>query len=179
MKRILTIIIVAGCMLVCALPAMAQRPGKMFSAGFGIEGGAPLNDAKDAYSFTFGATARVAVHAGPGFATFTTGGIMFVAKNIDQSNLKATVQIPFKAGYKYIFLDHFFVMGELGYSALETYYDNGNGDATLAHTSTGGFTYAPSAGVQFRAMELALRYETVHANSANLSYLALRLGFNF
>src|SRR5882724_2140815 len=142
MKKIFTMVFTAG--LLCAfVPSMAQKSGKLVSVGFGIETGIPVGTASDAFNFNFGATARVSVHAGPGFATFTTGGIVLIAKNLEQSySLKAGVQIPFKAGYKYVIANHFFVMGELGYSIFKSYYDVGD-DSHLASTSSGGFTYAP------------------------------------
>jgi len=158
---------------------MAQKPGKLISVGFGLEAGVPVNKTtSDAFNFNGGMTARVSVHAGPGFATFTTGGIVFIPKNLDAYSLKASVQIPIKAGYKYIFERHFFVMGELGYSVFKTYYDDGQ-NSNLQSTSEGGFTFAPSIGLQFRVTELALRYESIHLSGGNVNYMAFRVGFNF
>lgn len=181
MKPIYSILF-AICLLSFVVPAAAQRPGKLFSFGFGLEGGAPLNDAANTYNFSGGATFRFSLHAPHGFVTFTTGGIAFMVKDVENQNLKTTTQIPFKIGYKYIFMRHFFAMGELGYSALTSYYDNGDG--SVSHVGAGGFTYAPSVGIQFRVMELALKYENVSVSNSNfgtgnLSTLGLRLGFNF
>ncbi|MBS1596870.1 MAG: hypothetical protein JST75_01495 [Bacteroidetes bacterium] len=178
MKKIFTMIF--GVVLMCmALPSMAQREGKLVSVGFGIEPGIPVGSAADIFNFNMGFTARVSVHAGPGFATFTSGGIVMIPKNIDQNNsFVAGVQIPFKAGYKYIIARHFFVMGELGYSIYKSYYDSGS-NSNLASTSTGGFTYAPSIGVNFGVTELALRYESINLSGDRVDYMGLRIGFNF
>jgi hypothetical protein len=158
---------------------MAQKPGKLVSVGFGIETGIPVSNTLDAFNFTFGMTARVAVHAGPGFATFTTGGIVYVPKSLQESSsARAGLQIPIKAGYKYIFVRHFFVMGEVGYSVFKTYYDNGQNDQIYS-TSTGGFTFAPAIGVQFGVTELALRYESMRIEGRNADFVGFRVGFNF
>jgi hypothetical protein len=177
MKKIFTLLFTV-CLLGCMLPAMAQKPGKIFSAGFGLEAGIPLGDARTAFNATGGVTARFALRAGPGYATFTTGAIVFAPKNLYyDENLKASVQIPFKAGYKYSIIPHLFVMGELGYSSFQTYYDDGNDD--IAHTSTGGFTYAPAVGAEWGVFEVSLRYESVHVSGGNVSYVGARCGFNF
>jgi hypothetical protein len=175
--RLLTLLIMIVAFFVCSGSAMAQKPGKFFSIGFGFEAGKPLNSAASVYDFTGGLTVRISLHAGPGFATITGGGIVFVPWEISEQNLKAAVQIPIKGGYKYIFLRHFFVMGELGYSLFRYYTEGTNNN--LVTTRTGGFTYAPSVGVQLGIIELGLRYETIQLNTGDLSYLGLRLGFNF
>jgi len=178
MKKIFTMVFTV-CFLCIVLPSMAQKPGKLISVGFGLEAGVPINKTTaDVFNFNGGVTARFSLHAGPGFATFTTGGILFIPKNADVNSLKASVQIPIKAGYKYIFVRHFFVMGELGYSVFNSYYGSGQ-NSNLHSTSTGGFTFAPSLGLQFRVMELALRYESIQLSGGNLDYLGFRVGFNF
>lgn len=176
MKRLLTIMLV-GAMLCAAAPAFAQREDKFFSAGFGLEGGLPLGNTSNYYNFETGVTARFALHVGPGFATFTAGGIILPAKSLPESDLKAAVQMPFKFGYKYPLVGPLFVMGEIGYSSFLLYYDNGTQD--YQHTSTGGFTYSPAVGVNLGVTELSMRYESVILNGGNLSYLGFRAGFNF
>jgi hypothetical protein len=164
-------------LLACSLQSNAQKPGKLFSVGFGLEGGAPVNNAATAYSFTAGMTLRFSLHAGPGFATLASGWNAFIPMNIAGNSSNLAVQIPIKAGYKYIFAGRFFVMGEMGYSSFHYYYDNGDG--TVSSASSGGFTYAPSVGVQFGVMEIGVRYETIALKAGNISYVGFRLGFNF
>ncbi len=179
MKKIFTLLF-TGILLSCVLPAMAQKPGKMFSAGFGIEGGWPVGDLKNSYGGYGGVTARFALRAGPGFATFTTGGILFAPKDVYNDYVKIAVQVPFKAGYKYIFLRHLFVMGELGYSSYITYYNDGDSyEDDIKHSSTGGFTFAPTVGAQWGVFEVGLRYESTHVDGGNASYVGVRAGFNF
>jgi hypothetical protein len=160
----------------CAAKANAQKETKKFSVGFGLEGGTPLGDAKTAYKFTGGLTVRFAYHAGPGFVTLTSGAVLFYPKSDQGDNTKASLQIPIKAGYKYIFYKPFFIMGELGYSSFKIYYDDGG---NVASHSSGGFTYAPTVGVNFNAFEAGIKYEATSLSGGTISNLSLRLGFNF
>ena len=178
MKKIYTLIF--GAALLCvALPSLAQKDGKLVSVGFGIETGLPVAKAADVFNFNLGFTGRVSVHAGPGYATISSGGIIMIPKKLEQSNsIKAGVQIPIKGGYKYIFLERFFVMGELGYSIFKSYYDTGD-DSHIVSTSSGGFTYSPSIGFNLGVSELALKYESIALDGGHINYLGFRAAFNF
>ena len=70
----------------------------------------------------------------------------------------------------------FFVMGELGYSSFKIYYD---ANGTVASNSSGGFTYAPTVGVNFNAFEAGIKYEATSVSGGTFSNISLRLGFNF
>ncbi|MEO7049401.1 MAG: outer membrane beta-barrel protein, partial [Ferruginibacter sp.] len=149
MRKSFLLIIISTCFFIaCATTAMGQKENKSFSVGFGLEGGLPLGDIKDAYKFDGGLTIRLSYHVGPGFATLTTGALAFLPKSDLGDNTKATLQIPVKAGYKYVFSKPFFVMGELGYSSFKVY-SGSNGE--VVSSNVGGFTYAPSVGVNFKA----------------------------
>ncbi len=174
MKKTLIVFLMASLCLV--IKANAQKESKTFSAGFGLEGGLPLGDAKTAYNFTGGITVRFAYHAGPGFVTLTSGVVLYGPKSDQGNATKASLQIPVKAGYKYVFYKPFFVMAELGYSSFKIYYDNGG---TVASNSTGGFTYAPTVGVNFNVFEAGIKYEATSVSGGTLSNISLRLGFNF
>jgi len=163
--------------LVAAASAKAQRDNKPWSIGFGLEAGTPLGTTGNGYTVTGGATLRFSYKLGPGFATISSGARLYYPKKVTGEQTKAALQIPVMAGYKYIFMKHLFVMGELGYSSFRYYYGDGNGG--LAHSSTSGFTYAPSAGVQFGAFEAGVKYEGIALSGGTLSDLSLRLGFNF
>lgn len=176
MKLIFSTILLA-CLALASFTASAQKLTKKFSVGFGLEGGLPTGDAKDAFNFTGGLTLRFSYHEGPGFITFAIGGIAFIPKSFEGEDTKAGLQIPFKAGYKYIIGDHFFVMGEVGYSSFKYFYSDEDGN--LVSTKDGGFTFAPGAGVQFNALEVGLRYESFSIKGGNISYLGFRVGFNF
>jgi len=170
---------VAFCSLLLSvcISAKAQKEGKSFSAGFGIEAGIPVGAATTAYHFTGGLGIRFSYHAGPGFVTLSSGAIAYVPKSGEGKSTKASLQIPIKAGYKYVFHKPFFVMGEIGYSSFRVYYAGvGN---NIASNSSGGFTYAPSAGVTFNAFEVAIKYEGTSLTGGSLSTFGVRLGFNF
>jgi hypothetical protein len=160
-----------------SLSVSAQKENKTMSIGFGLEAGIPVGDIKNSYNFDGGVTLRFSYKAGPGYATFTTGVIGFAPKKGQGDETKAALQIPFKAGYKFIFAKHLFVMGEMGYSVYRYYFKDGNGD--LAHASTGGFTYAPSIGANFGVIEIGIKYEGIAISGGTVSDFGVRLGFNF
>jgi len=176
MKNIITIAL-AAFLLTISLSSQAQRPGKTWSAGFGVEAGIPTGNAGNAYTLAGGLSGRFSLLAGPGYATITAGWNVFVPKDIYGQNPQVALQIPIKAGYKYIIADHFFVMGELGYSMFTSYQNDYYGNAVSS--STGGFTYAPSVGVQFGVMEIGVRYESILVKNDDISFVGFRLGFNF
>lgn len=179
MRKSITACILATCLMFFFTNISAQNLTKKFSFGLGFEGGFTMGDAKDSYPNNGGLTLRLAFHAGPGFATLTSGALAFFPKSFkDEDNLKAGVLIPVRFGYKYIIQDKFFVMGELGYGNFKQFYKDDESDG-VASTSEGGFLYAPSAGVQFGKFEAGLRYESVSLNGGSLSSFGARLGFNF
>ncbi len=157
--------------------ANAQKMSKTFSFGFGLEGALPLGDAKEGFSFAPGLTVRASYKVGPGFATLTSGGLIFLPKSIDGEELKASIQIPVKAGYKFIFKDHFFAMGEIGFSRFNTYFTGM--DDTIHKIGQTGVTFAPTVGFQAGALEIGLRYERTNFKNGDLSTAGVRLGFNF
>lgn len=177
MKKFQLFLIFGTLSIFCASNAVAQNLSKDFSFGFGLEAGLPTGDVKEAYNFAGGLTLRLSYHAGPGFITLTSGGIAFIPESFEGEDVKAGLLIPVKAGYKYIIQDRFFLMGEVGYGSFKQYYSDENNE--LASVSNGGFAFAPSAGVQFNAFEIGLRYESVSMPEGSLSFLGLRLGFNF
>lgn len=174
-------IVIAGAMSIACtiftITAHAQKTDKKLSFGFGIELGLPLGDFKELYSVAPGITARAAYKVGPGFVTLTSGALVFVPKNFEGEDLKAGLQIPVKAGYKFIFKENFFAMGEVGFSRFKYYYVDYNGD--LASTGETGATFAPTIGYQAGAFELGLRYEITRFDGANLNAALVRIGFNF
>lgn len=156
--------------------ATAQKDKKPFSVGFGFEAGKPLSNASASYKSVIGITIRFAYHTGPGFLTLTTGGAAWLPKSGLGKSTKASLQIPVKAGYKYVFHKPFFVMGELGYSSFKVYYSS---NGSVASNSAGGFTYAPTVGVNFQSFEAGIKYEATSISGGNFSNIGLRLGFNF
>ena len=170
------LILLAGICTLCLAKTMAQKETKKFSVGFGIEGGIPVGPPSDLYQVALGLTVRFSYHVGPGFVTLTGGGIGYDPKTIVVGQKKKVgLQIPVRAGYKYIIQHHFFVMGEVGYSEFKSYYgDNGE----LLSTTQGSFIAAPTVGVQFNAFEAGLRYG-IDFRSGGGGLFGVRLGFNF
>ncbi len=166
------------------LQAQSDKP---FSFGFGFEGGPVVGDKgmKEGFGFQGGLNLRFSVKAGPGYITFTPGGMVVIPKKIDE-DVKVGTSIPLKLGYKYNFASKFFVMAEGGYSIYsfyaasideETDYEN----IRSSKYSTGGFTWAPTIGVDLGKLELGLRYEStlLKKEKSTISLASLRVGFNF
>lgn len=162
----------------------AQKSGKSFSFGFGLEGGQFLGDAnfKEAFSTEAGLSLRFSVKAGPGYVTLSPGARLVIPKSLSEDDIKVGSHIPVRLGYKYIFAEKFFVMAEAGYSRYTFY------SADIEHESDeiikengSGFSYAPSVGVNLGKFEAGIRYEAASLKDfdAKASLLGLRLGFNF
>ena len=187
MKKLLTIICTINLSML-SLETIAQKETKKWSIGFLSEIGLSQGEIANTFKFSTGASLRFSYHAGPGFATLSAGGIAYIPKNLlsdvfDTSSsslnkLKVGLQIPIKAGYKFIFKNHFFVMAEIGISSYNYYYTDAKGDGQSIKYK-GCFTFAPSAGFQFNALEIGFKYETFQANGESVSNIALRSGFNF
>src|ERR1700689_5240639 len=174
MKRkifVITISLIA----ICATNAVAQKETKQRSVGFGIEIAVPTGNISKLYSIAAGLTIRYSYHVGPGFATLTTGLLGYAPKTNEDGPKKAAIQIPVRAGYKYIIQQHYFIMGELGYSYFKYYYSS-NGD--IASANRNSMTFAPSAGFQFNAFEIGVRYG-VNITNSDGGLFAVRIGFNF
>ena len=172
MKKTVILIFVISAL---ATSGFAQKETKSFSAGFGFEAGVPTGNISNAFNSLFGLTVRFSYHAGPGFITFTTGGIALGPKKIEGQPTKVGLEIPVKFGYKYIIQHHFFVMGEMGYASFKSYYGY---QGSVLSTTSGSFVAAPAAGFQVNTFEASLRYEIISSNGGG-GLLALRLGFNF
>lgn len=168
------LILFAGICTLCLTKTMAQKETKKFSVGVGIEGGLPTGPISDVYKFGLGLSIRFSYHIGPGFVTLTGSGIGYDPKKIAGQPEKVGLQIPVRAGYKFI-VHHFFAMGEVGYSEFKSYYGS-NGE--VLSTSQGSFIAVPAVGVQFNAFEAALRY-IADFRSGGGGLFGVRLGFNF
>jgi hypothetical protein len=164
--------------------AKAQRndPDKSFSGGFGIETGLITGDQnfKTVFSSEFGLSGRFAFKVGPGWITLTPGGTVVIPKsfNEDDEDISVGTHYFVKAGYKYIFLEKMFVMGEVGYGSYTIYNANSNNDDIVKSTS-GGICFAPTIGANFGTFELGLRYEVTKITDGSAGMLGLRLGWNF
>lgn len=150
--------------------------GKKFKVGLGVEGALPVGVMGDAYSVGAGLSLRFLYKITPQFgATFTTGGIAFIPKDLNNlnSDSKATLNIPVKLGGRYKFTDKFYGIMEAGVTHSIIYYEDANGN--LAHLTGNSFTYAPGIGVLLGGFDASLRYEGYE----NAGFIGLRLGFFF
>ena len=151
--------------------------GKKFKINLGVEGALPMGDLKNGYSFGAGLTLRFLYKVTPQFGvTFTTGAIGFAPKDLN-ANAKVLLNIPFKAGGRYMITNNFYGLAEIGMTQSMMYFTDQQGK--ISHISSNAFTYAPSIGVILGGLDASLRYETMSKNGASSSFLALRLGFFF
>jgi hypothetical protein len=171
MKKKMTFILVAS---LCVLTAQAQKETKKFSVGFGFEAGIPNGNLANLYTSAIGMTVRFSWLAGPGFVTLTGGAIAYPPKTIVGVPAKAGLQIPVRAGYKYIIHHHFFLMGEAGYSDFNTYFGS---KGNIVSKSSGAMLVAPSIGFQANAFEIGIRYDLFSNSTGGVA--GVRLGFNF
>ena len=183
MKKVVLLFVIALSTLYVT-QGYAQKNGKVFSFGFGFEGGPVVGDAnvKDVFSSEFGLSLRFAYKAGPGYVTFTPGALLVMPKSISEEDIKIGSHIPLKLGYKYIFAEKFFVMGEAGYASYTVYAADVTSETDeIVKEKDGGFTFAPSVGVNLGKFEAGIRYETTRLKDfdTRISLLGLRLGFNF
>jgi hypothetical protein len=156
------------------LAVRAQKETRKWSFGIGLEGGIPTGPLTDLYSVATGGTVRLSYHAGPGFATLTSGLIGYIPKTLGSLDARAGMQIPVRAGYKYILQHHLFVMGEVGYAEFVTYYGV-NGD--VAHKTEGEMIFAPSVGYQVKKLEAGLRLDAFSNHGG--AVVGIRVGLNF
>jgi len=161
-----------------SIQTKAQKESKKFSIGVGFEAGLPTGNDSKYYGSALGATVRFSYHAGPGFVTVTSGMLGYFPKNSAKNTVitYSGYQIPIRAGYKYIFLHHFFAMGETGYSIFNSF-ERDTDTYTNTRTVSRSFTAAVSAGVQFGVFEAGIRYGFNLSRTNGL--LGARIGLNF
>lgn len=175
MKKLsIMVIVMLAALSTTRLYAQKTDDYKKFSLGLGLEAGLPLTGLNTFYSVGVGGTLRATIGLDKMSAvTVTSGVIVFIPKDLNGANLKAQVNIPIKGGYKYMFSEHFYGIGEAGVTIAKVYANAGNGQVVSA-TGT-EFTYAPGIGVQFGGFDTSLRYEGYSGSG----FLGLRVGFNF
>lgn len=146
---------------------------KKIRIGLGLEAGLPMG-AMDYYQYAGGASFRVAVALNEKSAvTATTGAIAFVPEPIPNVDMKASINIPIKAGYKYMLSNKIYGLGEAGTTITKTYAVGPTGQVISASGSS--FTYSAGIGAHALRLDTSLRYE----GYSNGGFLGLRIGFNF
>jgi hypothetical protein len=175
MKKLFTMVIVMLAGLATTTAYAQDGDYKKFSLGLGLEAALPVGNLGNAYSFGAGATIRATIGIDESSAfTITSGAIAFLAKDLGGGyKLKTQINIPIKAGYKYMLSDNFYAIGEAGITIAKSYASNGNGGTVSASGSS--FTYAPGLGLKLGAVDLSVRYE----GYSGAGFIGARLGFNF
>jgi hypothetical protein len=176
----------SGSLIVCfflfSVSTNAQKyTTKVFSGGFGIEGGLPSGSAETGMKGSFGVDVHFGFRAGPGFVTLTGGVNGFLGAGNDQGRYYSDDYsggiFPVRVGYKHFFQRHVFIMADAG---LQKYFvSRGNGDGRNENVNGIGFTYCPSVGAQFGVFEISFKYEVFEVNGGNISNAAIRLGLDF
>jgi hypothetical protein len=176
MKIKFTLVLVMLFALTATTKMYAQsKDYKKVRIGLGLEGAVPVGAFGTGYNVGAGATFRVAVALNETSAiTATTGAIAFIPKSITGVNSKAQLNIPIKAGYKYMLGDSFYGLGEAGFTLAKAYYANPV-TGSLASVSSTEFTYSVGVGTHLGAFDPSIRYE----GYSGAGFIGLRLGFNF
>jgi hypothetical protein len=174
MKKILTLAFLG----MLSFSAFSQK-GTSFSVG--LEAGMPMGTFGDGNKLGLGGSVKAAFPAGDkGAFTASAGYISFGAKDVvipaitfggvvimpEQTISGASfATIPVKVGYRYMLSDAFSVEPQVGYTS---------------YTGGGAFTYAAGVGYKFSdALDLGVRYESLSATGASLSFIGFRLGYSF
>ncbi|MES2378393.1 MAG: outer membrane beta-barrel protein [Bacteroidota bacterium] len=174
MKTKFTLVLVMLFALTATKMYAQTKDVKKLRIGLGVEGALPVGAWSSGYNIGAGATLRIAYALNETSAiTATTGAIAFIPKSITGVNTKASLNIPIKAGYKYMLSDSFYGLGEAGFTIAKSYYPTGTG--SLASVSSTNFTYSVGVGTHLGAFDPSIRYE----GYSGAGFIGLRLGFNF
>lgn len=174
MKKIITVAVIA-CMTLSTIQVSAQEKSyKKVRLGMGLETGLPVGDLSTAYTFGAGGSFRLAVALSEKAAvTATAGAMAFIPKSISGVDLKAQLNVPIKAGLKYMLSGKIYTLGEAGATIARIYYPTSSGQ--LQSVSSTEFTYAANIGAQLGRFDASLRYE----GYSSAGFIGLRLGINF
>ncbi len=160
--------------LIGTVSAQEKKGPKKVRIGLGLEAALPTGNFGKAYTVGGGLTLRAAVAVNEKMAVTGTSGIMaFVPKDISGVDLKAQLNIPIKAGFRYMLTEKVYGLGEAGTTIAKVYYPDSSGN--LQSVSSSSFTYAANIGTYLGAFDASLRYEGYTGSG----FVGLRLGFNF
>ncbi len=154
MKKLFT---TATLMLALCVCAYAQNSKKGLKFGVGLEGALPTG--MTGYSFGAGLTLRTAYALDDKMAiTGTSGFIAFLPDKATMgANAKAQINIPIKAGFKYMLTGNVYGILESGYTISKGFYLDAAGN--LQSVSGSSFTYAPGVGAKLGFLDASIRYE--------------------
>jgi len=149
--------------------ATDSKPAGGVKFNIGAEGGLPLGDMSQVYSFIIGGSVKVEIPtAKRTFLTLSAGYNSWMVKS-DLKDIFGSPAgfVPLKAGIKYYSDGNFFLEGQAGI-VFST-------EADSEHL----FVFSPGIGYTFNGgFEAGLRYEG-WSNGGTIGQLGLRLGFRF
>lgn len=172
MKKNLSVALII-CMTVLSMHVSAQeKTYKKVRTGFGLEAALPIGSLSNAYNLGAGASFRLGVALDEKSAiTGSVGAMAFIPKSISGTNTKAGLNIPIKAGYRYMLGKNVYALAEAGITSAKVYYPSTSGSLTSA--SSTHFTYAANIGTQLGKFNASVRYEAY----SSAGFIGLRLGF--
>ncbi len=173
MKKLFTLAMIAGMALAATSVSAQEKNFKKFQLGIGVETGLPIGQFGKVYTLGAGATVRAAVGVNKDLAiTATSGAIAFIPKTVKGVDMKAQLNIPIKAGVKYMVAKKLYTLGEAGVTISRVYFPT---PAGLQSASASSFTYAANIGTHLGKFDASLRYEGYKGSG----FVGIRLGFNF
>lgn len=173
MKRLFTLALIAS--FACQVSQAQDKPSyKKFQLGIGLETALPIGAFGTGYSVGVGSTLRATFGLSDKIAVTATSGVMaFIPKTVKGVDLKAQLNIPYKAGVKYMFTKKVYGLGEVGATTARVYYPTTTG--AMNSVSSTSFTYAANIGTHLGKFDASLRYEGYRSSG----FIGLRLGLNF
>ncbi len=155
MKKLFT---TATLMLALCVCVYAQDTKKGLKFGVGLEGALPTG--MTGYSFGAGLTLRAQYALDDKMAiTGTSGFIAFLPDKATMgANAKAQINIPIKAGFKYMLTGNVYGILESGYTISKFFVVN-PATGNVMSLSGSSFTYAPGVGAKLGFLDASVRYE--------------------
>ncbi len=154
----------------CATAQKSEQPLK-FSVG--VEAGLPVGDFKTTSKFGIGGSLQGEYAAAETVGiTLSAGYLSFGGKTVDlgegiSGKLPSTSVVPVLAGAKIYFAEKVYGHAQVGMS----FFNNGLGSA---------FTYSPGIGVKASDnIDVLVKYQAASKNGGTLSFIGLRLAYNF
>jgi hypothetical protein len=153
-------------LFVLAVSVNAQnRDGKTFKIGAGALIGLPVGDYANVASLAYGIDLMGEYVVAPKIGITLSAGYLDWALKSGISHYES--YIPVLLGGKYSFSDKLYGSLQLGV----TYQTESGGSA---------FTFAPGIGYKIsKKFDLLLKYQSASANSIDMSFLGLRIGYTF
>ncbi|MVN89677.1 outer membrane beta-barrel protein [Mucilaginibacter aquatilis] len=144
----------------------------------GVDGFLNMNPGSGTYNPGFGVSAKYQYDVTQNLGvTFGVGYSVITANNSKVFGSAASLTpdlklIPLRLGAKAYFLPEFYLGGEVGVAYADPYIDK----ETRSHFSK---FIAPSVGYETNKLDFSFRYENVNHQNDYVSFIALRVAYNF